>query len=257
LFIRPLALEKVAYYYKKKIADIRDMKRTTVLLSLVLLMCFTAVHAQDQSASFRQEGIASWYGPGFVGRSTASGEIYDSTLFTAAHPSIAFGVILTVTNTLNNRKVNVRVNDRGPFVPTRIIDLSRAAAEVLDMINAGTARVIVENSSSLEVGPVVGSAVIPSVSAVEGKRAALVIGGIPQLGTGRHYRLQIGAFRIPRHAVDTFERLKNAGLNPAYERIEEDMYRVVLPGLSPEEIQSVTEILFSIGFAEVIIREEF
>jgi rare lipoprotein A len=93
---------------------------------------------------FRQEGIASWYGIEFAGRPTASGELFNPSDFTAAHPSLPFGTLLKVTSRHNNRQVIVRINDRGPFVSARIIDVSQAAAEVLDMIGTGTAPVIVE-----------------------------------------------------------------------------------------------------------------
>ena len=95
-------------------------------------------------ATFRQEGLASWYGMEFSGSLTASGEIFNPALFTAGHPSLPFGTILKVTNKQNMRQVTVRINDRGPFVSTRIIDLSMAAAEVLDMIRTETAPVIIE-----------------------------------------------------------------------------------------------------------------
>jgi rare lipoprotein A len=93
---------------------------------------------------FRQDGVASWYGYEFEGRPTASGEIYNSSQFTAAHPTLPFGTILLVTNRQNNRQVAVKVNDRGPFVAGRIIDLSRAAAEQLDMLITGTAPVSID-----------------------------------------------------------------------------------------------------------------
>jgi rare lipoprotein A (peptidoglycan hydrolase) len=80
----------------------------------------------------------------FNGRPTASGEIFNSSQSTAAHPTLPFGTLLTVTNMNNGRKVNVRVNDRGPFVSSRIIDLSQAAAQMLDMVSSGTAPVVVE-----------------------------------------------------------------------------------------------------------------
>jgi rare lipoprotein A len=94
--------------------------------------------------NFRQEGIASWYGTEFAGRATASGEIFDPAKLTAAHADLPFGTYLTVTNTENGKKIAVRVNDRGPFVRSRILDVSRAAAERLDMLSAGTAKVIIE-----------------------------------------------------------------------------------------------------------------
>ena len=86
------------------------------------------------------EGIASWYGPGFVGRTTASGERFDPDALTAAHPSLPFGTRVRVTSLRSRRSVVVRINDR-PGYPDRIIDLSRAAASALGIVSAGTARV--------------------------------------------------------------------------------------------------------------------
>ena len=251
------------------------MKRSTFLISIILITLIgsAALHAQaSPGVNYRQEGIASWYGPGFDGRATASGEIFDSSQFTAAHPFLPFGTILTITNKYNNRQVNVKVNDRGPFVEARIIDVSQAAAEALDMIVTGTALVIAETSAGPVSAP--GAASAPQTTAapvtqqaagqppVSGSAAsaskpkALIIGGIPVPGTGKFYRLQVGAYRVPRNAVDSFEKLKNANLSPAYENVD-GIYRVVLPGLRSEEIESVAEILYSIGFVEAIIREEY
>jgi rare lipoprotein A len=87
-------------------------------------------------------GKASWYGPGFEGKRTASGERFDMNALTAAHRTLAFGTRVLVRNTQNGREVIVRINDRGPHVHDRIIDLSKAAAEALDMVQAGQAPVI-------------------------------------------------------------------------------------------------------------------
>jgi len=86
-------------------------------------------------------------------------------------------------------------------------------------------------------------------------RPAAIIGGIPAPNTGKFYRLQVGAYRIPRNAIDAFDRLKNVGLNPAYERID-DLYRVVLARLRPEDIPAIAMAIASAGFPEAIIREE-
>ncbi len=88
-----------------------------------------------------QRGVASWYGPGFEGALTKSEEVFDGRQFSAAHPSLPFGTILKVNNLRNGRSVFVRVNDRGGFAKTRVIDLSEAAAAQLDMIDDGTAAV--------------------------------------------------------------------------------------------------------------------
>jgi rare lipoprotein A len=80
--------------------------------------------------------------------------------------------------------------------------------------------------------------------------------GIPPAGTGKSYRIQVGAYKIPRHAVDAFDKLKNAGLNPAYERSNE-IYRVVLAGIKAEDVESIAETLGNAGFKEAVIREEW
>jgi rare lipoprotein A len=78
---------------------------------------------------------------------------------------------------------------------------------------------------------------------------------VPPAGTGKVYRVQVGAFKVPRHAVEAFDRLKSAGLNPAYER-SEDVYRVVLSGISADDVEAVAGTLGNAGFKEAIIREE-
>ena len=91
-----------------------------------------------------EHGIASWYGPGFAGRLTANGEVFDPSEMTAAHKELPFNTLVTVHNLENGRSVVVRINDRGPFKPGRIIDLSRAGAEAVGMIGSGTAQVRLE-----------------------------------------------------------------------------------------------------------------
>ncbi|MEO0406285.1 MAG: septal ring lytic transglycosylase RlpA family protein [Cyanobacteria bacterium P01_A01_bin.135] len=92
----------------------------------------------------RFSGMASWYGPGFHGRRSASGEIFNQHALTAAHPSLPFGTLLQVTNANTGRTVTVRVNDRGPFSGRRVIDLSAAAAQAIGMMRSGVAPVRVE-----------------------------------------------------------------------------------------------------------------
>ena len=122
----------------------------TRLLPLLLLSLLIACAPRTQpstpavaggTATFYQDGTASWYGPNFIGRPTANGEIFDPSQLTAAHQTLPFDTLVRVTHLDNGRSVVVRINDRGPFVGRRIIDLSRAAAERIDMIGSGTARV--------------------------------------------------------------------------------------------------------------------
>jgi rare lipoprotein A len=106
----------------------------------------------QEQPTYDETGIASWYGPSFYGRPTANGEIYDGDKLTAAHKTLPMPVNVRVTNLDNGRSIIVRVNDRGPFARGRIIDLSRRAAELLDMTRAGTAKVRVQYLSRADLG---------------------------------------------------------------------------------------------------------
>jgi len=260
-----------------------------VLILLFVMVLFVPYHLQAQETEvFRQEGIASWYGREFDGRPTASGEIFDSSQLTAAHPSLPFGTVLVVTNRHNNKKVTVKVNDRGPFVAARIIDISKAAAEKLDMIVTGTAPVSVESIDKIAVNkpvqetvpqipapqkivpqaplappvvtyaPVTESAYIQSPVSVQVSQVKLT----PEISVAQNksYRLQVGSYKNARNAVDAFEKLKNAGLNPAYERFSGDAdseyFRVVVAGIRGTDVQSTAEKIGSAGFREAVIREE-
>lgn len=94
-----------------------------------------------EEPDYDETGIASWYGPTFYGKNTANGEVYDANALTAAHRTLPMPVNVRVTNLENGKSIVVRVNDRGPYARGRIIDLSRRAAELLDVIQTGTARV--------------------------------------------------------------------------------------------------------------------
>lgn len=122
--------------------------RTITLIALFIL----AILQGYAQVGYTQEGIASFYAEKFEGRTTASGESYSFRKATCAHLNLPFGTLVKVTNLANNQSVIVRVNDRGPFVPDRIIDISRSAAEKLGFANSGTAKVkieVVETSSQV------------------------------------------------------------------------------------------------------------
>ncbi|MCL2806294.1 MAG: septal ring lytic transglycosylase RlpA family protein [Treponema sp.] len=258
------------------------MKKICFILVILFTAVIFPVLAQNTEV-FRQDGIASWYGREFDGRPTASGEIFDSSKLTAAHPTLPFGTELEVTNIHNNKKVTVRINDRGPFVAARIIDVSRAAAELLDMVVTGTAPVKIESTgrvvlSSTAVGGVPHGAQMSSQSNVQDApvfvsqpvvvqeqnpgSALSQFRLIPSINVlpEKNYRLQVGSFRVARYAVDAFDRIKKAGLNPAYERYSDndngEFFRVVIAGVRGGDMQIITEKLSAAGFREAIIRAE-
>jgi len=265
------------------------MKKNHLFLFVLFVTAFIPYHLFAQGAeTFRQEGIASWYGREFEGRPTASGEIFDASQLTAAHPSLPFGTVLTITNLHNNKSVTVRVNDRGPFVPARIVDVSRAAAERLDMIATGTAPVLIESTERIFASPVTVGRQIPVIETPSPVPQTVNVVNAPEIvnvqpivyvsqsvaaapsqirltpqiniAPDKNYRLQVGSYKVAKNAVDTFEKLKNSGLNPAYERFTDsgnvEFFRVVLAGVRGTDVQLTTERLSVAGFREALIREE-
>jgi len=162
--------------------------------------------------NYDEVGIGSWYGPTFHGRPTANGEIFDQNEMTAAHTTLPIPSIAEVTNLENGRTVIVRINDRGPFVDDRIIDLSRAAAEALDYRSRGLARVRVRY-----LGPARPADEAParvySVSenlAAEPEPARAPTRENPRSSDGP-VTLQVGAFSERRNAQILADRLNGAG----------------------------------------------
>ena len=110
---------------------------TLAITALVLGCALGATSASAEDAKPPQKGVASWYGPGFHGKKTASGERFNTRALTAAHRSLPFGTKVRVTNERTGRSVVVRINDRGPFVGGRVIDLSKAAAQAVGISGVG------------------------------------------------------------------------------------------------------------------------
>lgn len=133
------------------------MKNTKYRAGIALIAVFAAVTALPlaaQSEIIKLEAIASYYGDEFQGRPTSSGELFDMNALTAAHKTLPFGTMLEITNLANGKKVVVRVNDRGPFVDTRELDVSKAAAAQLGMLDTGTARVSIRKIAGLDAAAV-------------------------------------------------------------------------------------------------------
>lgn len=111
------------------------------LALLTVQACSLVKPATPPVVGGHQEGVASWYGPGFHGRRTANGEVYDQYELTAAHRTLPLGTRIKVTNERTGKFVVVRINDRGPFIKGRVVDLSRGAAKVIGLTATGVAPV--------------------------------------------------------------------------------------------------------------------
>ncbi len=180
------------------------------LLIFLLLNGCAGVRTYEEGDT--QSGLASWYGEPFHGRKTSSGETFDMYEHTAAHRTLPFGTVLRVTNLENGREVTVRVNDRGPFVRGRIVDLSYAAAKELRMMGSGVAKVEIEVVSMEQVaGPFVvqiGSFDSKDNAAYAMKRIWRYDRSvyIERARTG-HYRVRLGPFDSRGKAQSAIRRL--------------------------------------------------
>ena len=177
-------------------------------------------------------GVASWYGPDFDGEPTTSGEIYDQNGMTAAHPSLPMNTVVHVTNLENGKEVELRINDRGPFAKDRIIDLSRAAAEKLDMIGPGTAKVKVEVMEwpsdapasardihrilhyAIQVGSYLDRENAESMEKIMKRRFRDVELNSVEIKGTTYYRIEVGNFTDRLEALRMATPLSREGLNP-------------------------------------------
>ena len=198
-----------------------------------------------RSEGFRQRGKASWYGKKFHGRKTASGEIYNMHAMTAAHKTLPLGTYVRVHNLENNRKIEVKINDRGPFVRGRIIDLSYKAAKKIGIVGLGTAKVEIV---------ALGSA---SYQKTKKETERSYVPGDYYTG---NFTFQVGAFTNRENAVKLKQKLdrkyKNAHIVP-YNSGYETFYRVRVGKFSSlEEAIEHENILIKDGFEGTFIVAE-
>jgi len=205
------------------------------ILSLAILFSLCACAKRDVRyeafepggiIKYREAGIASWYGEEYHGRRTANGEVYDMYAMTAAHRTLPFQTRVRVTNLENGKKAELRINDRGPFIPGRIIDLSHSGARAIDMLGKGTAQVTVEaigfaggQSPSLE-----GIFAIQVGAFVEKENAARFHDQLEkkyspvrillwESNVRRFYRVRLGSFRTEAEARRYIEILRKDHLS--------------------------------------------
>ena len=193
-----------------------------VVLSLLYsLSCATGRRGQEGQVGFTERGLASWYGPGFHGRATASGETYDMYDRTAAHKSLPLGTVVEVRNRDNGKRTKVRINDRGPFVRGRVIDLSYSAAEDLDMLGPGTARIELRVLQTAELATQPGGFWL-QVAAFQEKSHAKQLrhelhSSQPKVqvqSQGGWHRVLVGPFKNRKQAQQAERQLRQLGYYP-------------------------------------------
>ena len=169
-----------------------------------------------------QYGVASWYGADFHGKQTSSGEVYDMYQFTCAHNTFPLGTVVMVTNLENGRSLELKVNDRGPFVKERIIDVSYAAAQMLGMWEKGTASVKVEVIGSapelvqrftLQVGSFVDETNAQKLAEQLRKSFENVSVTALETQTQKYHRVRVGQFDTRESALVVAQKLAQLGFN--------------------------------------------
>lgn len=188
------------------------------------------VRQEYYPAGFVQTGIASWYGPEFHGQPTSSREVYNMHDLTAAHNSLPIGTYVMVTNLENGRSITVRINDRGPFVKGRVIDLSYAAAKALDMTGPGTAKV------RIEVLPGLSPPLLPPT-----------------------FSVQVGSFLVRENAEKLrgeLERAFEGVFISIYKTRQATYYRVRLKARDIESARELALRLSSLGYTAIVFEGE-
>ena len=192
---------------------------------------------------FRQRGIASWYGKDFHGKKTSNGEIYNMYAMTAAHKTLPLGTFVEVRNLENNRRVKVRINDRGPFVRGRIIDLSYTAANEIGVVGPGTARVEVV---ALATPAGSGDAAPSSYKPVD-------------LYSG-NFTFQVGAFVNRENARRLSDKLSEKYVNAhitVYDRGDQIFFRVRVGKFTTlKQAEAQEAVLIRDGYPDVFIVAE-
>ena len=208
-------------------------------------------HVLPSSSGYVARGIASWYGRDFHGLATSSGETYNMNAMTAAHTTLPLPTWVEVTNLVNGKRVVVKVNDRGPFVDNRLIDLSYAAATQLDMVGTGTTRVEVRAipapGAAPGAAPPRDAAVVAAAGTVASPQPAV---GAASASVERMF-VQVGAFSQQDNAEKLVARLRASGFsNPTVvsEPDQRRMHRVWLgPIQDSQEFDALNARLRAIG----------
>ncbi|MBN2811103.1 MAG: septal ring lytic transglycosylase RlpA family protein [Spirochaetales bacterium] len=230
-------------------------------LAFSLLLAAFAAHAQSEI--IKLDASISWYGADFHGRPTSSGEIFDMNAMTAAHKTLPFGTMLEVVNLDNKKKAVVRVNDRGPFVDDRELDVSKAAAEQLGIIESGLGRASIRKiGAESAVAAVEQKAVEPKsadpepLSKESREKLSTPAEAAPKAASGSvTWRIQLGSFSREENATRLVVRLREAGFDPAFEKFGE-MTRVVLAGVQNAQLDDVKARLKKAGYGDWIVKQE-
>ncbi|MBQ0163025.1 MAG: septal ring lytic transglycosylase RlpA family protein [Treponema sp.] len=254
------------------------------IFSLILISCI--ISSTYANAIYKKSAVASFYAEDFHGKKTSNGEIFNMWAMTCAHKMLPFGTILKVVNLSNGKWVEVRVNDRGPFVGTREIDLSKGAASKLGMIGKGTQKVRLEivklgkytkdsvvtakkacqmagikyyqvSMSSLEQTDVKKNESITVLETNVGDENFSNVKKNVVRESGKRWDIQLGAFSSKENAVNFGKKVKKDGFSNVATQtvVSKNIVRVVIKDIATEEISEYESRLIAAGYESWTIRE--
>ncbi len=207
------------------------------------------------TTSYIEEGTASWYGPGFHGQKTSNGEIYDQKGYTAAHKNLPLPSYLLVTNLKNGKKVIVRVNDRGPFVGTRIIDLSEGSARAIDMIGSGTTKVRIELIKVKKDGTLANTVGNSNVKVIAQSSPVNNIVTPKQSKISSGWYVQLVACNSYLMATEIMNNAKIKTSKPVIILTDDNINRVVVGPMDEETARQTATELKSRGFSDCFVKK--
>lgn len=226
------------------------MKKIIIVLSSFFFMFFLF-----GKQIYKNNVIISYYAEAFHGKKTSNGEIFNMNDFTCAHKTLPFNTILKITNFKNGKSVQVRVNDRGPFVVGREVDVSKAAALNLDMIKSGTCRAkieIVKLGKNTKLSEQTASSAVKIMESKGEKNST----ALPKMQTQKEnfYDIQIGAYSTREAANKVAQKMLKQGFkNLVFQNTSKNV-RVVIKKVSEENLAEIEKKLLKNGYSDYLIR---
>ena len=234
--------------------------KTTFLIGFFILISSVSVFAEV----YKTGVTASYYAEDFHGKKTSNGERFNMNDFTCAHKSLPFNTILKVTNLANGKSCEVRVNDRGPFVLNREIDLSKAAATKLGMIGTGTTKVkleIVEKGANTKLSQQTAASATKIMkklygdAATNSTNAATTTSSTKKLEPGTYWDIQLGAFKSKDNAKQFASKVSKAGFKDIVLQTTNGITRVAIKKVPATKVTDTQNKLSAAGFTEQTLKQ--
>lgn len=240
------------------------MTKKHLLLSIILIFALSSLSAEV----YREKALVSYYAGDFHGKKTSNGEYFNMNDYTCANKSLPFNTILKVTNLSNGLSVQVRVNDRGPFVTGRELDLSKAAAQKIGMIKSGTAYVRIEivkkgpdTKLSRQTAAKASQIMVKLSGGKVEKSGGVKTGGASSQSVKKTYQegtfwdVQLGSFSTRENANELAQKLLKDGFTDVVFQKGNGIYRVVIRKVPAQKVSETEKKLKACGYSDYLIKQ--